>query len=134
MKNQAMEWFERGGGEIAIFDATNSTRARRKKLRERASRPGGCKVVFIESICDDEAVLEANMLVKVRASPDFRGMQEGAALADLKRRGAIDGWSALVTGDFFARDANIEAAARAGCVGLFSGVESFDQTQLAAYN
>jgi hypothetical protein len=55
-------------------------------------------------------------------------------LADLKRRGAIDGWSALVTGDFFARDANIEAAARAGCVGLFSGVESFDQTQLAAYN
>ena len=43
-------------------------------------------MVFIESICDDEAVLEANMLVKVRASPDFRGMQEGAALADLKRR------------------------------------------------
>jgi hypothetical protein len=55
-------------------------------------------------------------------------------LADLKRRGTIDGWSALVTGDFFARDANIEAAARAGCVGLFSGVESFDETQLNTYN
>ncbi|MGR3715579.1 MAG: B12-binding domain-containing radical SAM protein [Thermohalobaculum sp.] len=55
-------------------------------------------------------------------------------LADLKRRGTIDGWSALVTGDFFARDANIEAAARAGCVGLFSGVESFDQAQLTAFN
>ncbi|MHA1528096.1 MAG: B12-binding domain-containing radical SAM protein, partial [Alphaproteobacteria bacterium] len=55
-------------------------------------------------------------------------------LADLRRRGVIDGWSALVTGDFFARDANIEAAARAGCVGLFSGVESFNQTQLSTYN
>jgi hypothetical protein len=55
-------------------------------------------------------------------------------LADLKRRGTIDGWSALVTGDFFARDANIEAAARAGCVGLFSGIESFDEVQLTAYN
>ena len=40
----------------------------------------------------------------------------------------------MVTGDFFARDANIEAAARSGCVSLFSGVESFDQTQLDTYN
>ncbi len=55
-------------------------------------------------------------------------------LGDLKRRGTIDGWSALVTGDFFARQANIEAAAKAGCVGLFTGVESFDQAQLNAYN
>lgn len=55
-------------------------------------------------------------------------------LADLRRRGVIDGWSALVTGDFFAREANIEAARNAGCVSLFSGVESFDADQLAAYN
>lgn len=43
-------------------------------------------VVFIESICEDNDVLEANMLAKVRASPDFTGMDEAAALADLKSR------------------------------------------------
>lgn len=55
-------------------------------------------------------------------------------LSDLRKRGTIDGWAALVTGDFFAREANIDAAANAGCIGLFSGVESFDADQLTNYN
>jgi len=55
-------------------------------------------------------------------------------LRDLKRRGTINGWSALVTGDFFARQANLEMAAKAGCMTLFTGVESFDEAQLSAYN
>ena len=54
-------------------------------------------------------------------------------LADLRRRGTIDGWSALVTGDFFARPDNIDIVARGGCIGLFSGVESFDAAQLDAF-
>lgn len=57
-----------------------------------------------------------------------------AMLAELRQRGMIDNWSALVTGDFFARDANLETVKRAGCISLFSGVESFDPAQLAAYN
>lgn len=55
-------------------------------------------------------------------------------LSDLRRRGTIDGWSALVAGDFFAREANIELIARAGCLAIFTGVESFDSAQLAAHN
>jgi len=55
-------------------------------------------------------------------------------LADLCKRGTIAGWSALVTGDFFARPQNIEQAKRAGCFSLFSGVESFDAATLRSYN
>ena len=53
---------------------------------------------------------------------------------DLVRRGAIDGWSCLVTGDFFARPENLERVARSGCKILFSGVESFSRETLQSYN
>jgi len=70
---------------IAIFDATNSTRARRRHVVEKCSQRGAA-VVFVESICDDADVVEANMRTKVRASPDFAGMGFDAALADLRAR------------------------------------------------
>ena len=44
--------------------------------------------MFIESICDDAAVLESNLRAKVRSSPDFQGMDEDAALADMRERTA----------------------------------------------
>ncbi len=52
----------------------------------------------------------------------------------LVKRGDIDGWSCLVTGDFFARPDNIELVAKAGCKALFSGVESFSEEVLKSYN
>jgi hypothetical protein len=53
---------------------------------------------------------------------------------DLVKRRAIDGWSCLVTGDFFARPENLQLAADASCKILFSGVESFSQEVLKTYN
>ncbi|MEJ1363536.1 MAG: hypothetical protein RPU52_01495 [Candidatus Sedimenticola sp. (ex Thyasira tokunagai)] len=44
------------------------------------------------------------------------------------------GWSALVTTDFFKSDENIQAAANSGCIGFFSGVESFSPEQIIAFN
>jgi hypothetical protein len=55
-------------------------------------------------------------------------------LKDLYRQGRINGWSALVTGDFFGRPENLELAGAAGCKSLFSGVESFDSKVLRSYN
>mmetsp|Transcript_17705 Transcript_17705/g.38800 ORF Transcript_17705/g.38800 Transcript_17705/m.38800 type:complete len:483 (+) Transcript_17705:73-1521(+) len=83
-----LDWLD-DGGEIAIFDATNSTVARRKMVTERclgrsSATSIGC--VFVETICDDPEVLQANLLIKVRASPDFRGMKEEDALSDLRDR------------------------------------------------
>ncbi len=48
-------------------------------------------------------------------------------LFDNKRFG---GWSAMVTHDFFLDYENLELARQAGCVALFSGVESFDEEVL----
>ena len=67
--DELLEWLWKGG-EIGIFDATNSTRLRRNAVVQRAAEAGErygttVAVVFIESICEDRAVLEANMLTKV---------------------------------------------------------------------
>ena len=88
--DELLQWFE-AGGEVGIYDATNSTFARRGEVLARAAaaaqRAGhSVNVVFIESICDETALLEANMLAKVRASPDFKSLSEEEALSDLRER------------------------------------------------
>jgi len=55
-------------------------------------------------------------------------------LAELREQGYFHGWSALVSGDFFARDDNLVLARNAGCECLFSGLESFDSELLRQYN
>lgn len=76
---------------IAIFDATNSTVERRRWVLEEATSPikrlgkkTGC--VFVESICDDDELLEENFRFKVKNSPDFADMTEEEAIADLRSR------------------------------------------------
>lgn len=48
-------------------------------------------------------------------------------IRELRQAGFIRNWSALVTNDFFHMDENIRLAKEAGCIALFSGVESFDR-------
>jgi predicted kinase len=43
-------------GQVGIFDATNTTRARRAQVLEHCSRCPDVQVVFIESICTGECV------------------------------------------------------------------------------
>ena len=72
---------------VAIFDATNSTRARRDMIqRQCAERHFDVGVVFVESICDDKDLLEENFRQKIKISPDFAGMPFNEALKDLKAR------------------------------------------------
>jgi len=76
---------------IAIYDATNSTISRRNWLLEQCTSPEkrGDKttgIVFVESVCDDDELLEENFRFKVRNSPDFAGMTEDEALNDLRLR------------------------------------------------
>ena len=55
------------GGSVGIFDATNSTLERRKlvmqRIRERAGPELG--VLFLESLCVDEQLLESNVRLKL---------------------------------------------------------------------
>lgn len=75
------------GGKIAIFDATNSSATRRTTIRDRVHQHNAAySVLFVEVICNDKCVVEANMLNKVLHSPDFEGMGTEEALADLRAR------------------------------------------------
>eukprot|EP00555_Chaetoceros_dichaeta_P011498 CAMPEP_0198263220 /NCGR_PEP_ID=MMETSP1447-20131203/11606_1 /TAXON_ID=420782 /ORGANISM="Chaetoceros dichaeta, Strain CCMP1751" /LENGTH=535 /DNA_ID=CAMNT_0043951737 /DNA_START=231 /DNA_END=1835 /DNA_ORIENTATION=- len=77
--------------KVAIFDATNSTAARRKWVLEELNSPAmeeGMKtgVIFVESVCDDAEMLEENFRFKVQNSPDFEGMTIDEAIDDLRKR------------------------------------------------
>lgn len=78
-------------GDVAIYDATNSTKKRRGVLLESfrqfsSEHKMSVHVVFVESICTSEAVINANIHQKVTSSPDYRHMKEEDAIADLKQR------------------------------------------------
>ncbi|KAI1262912.1 6-phosphofructo-2-kinase-domain-containing protein [Xylariaceae sp. FL1019] len=76
------------GGDIGILDATNSTTARRKLLTKhirQQSSGDSVEILFLESICTDEALREANVKLKL-FSPDYVGKDPEASLADFRNR------------------------------------------------
>jgi broad specificity phosphatase PhoE/predicted kinase len=79
-----MRWMKHGG-QVGIYDATNSTRARREVVRGRVEA-AGYRMVFVESVCSDPAVVEANIRGTKLRSPDYEGMDAEDAVADFRRR------------------------------------------------
>ena len=75
----------RSGGEVGIFDATNSTKDRRRLVEERC-RQEGFPLVFIESFCNDPAVIAANVRDTKLKSPDYVDMDPEDAAQDFLRR------------------------------------------------
>jgi broad specificity phosphatase PhoE/predicted kinase len=73
------------GGNVAIYDATNSTRSRRAHVLQRCEATG-IAVVFIESVCEDPGILEANVRETKLGSPDYAGVDPEAAVEDFRRR------------------------------------------------
>ena len=67
------------------------------------------------------------------AGPRSHFYQKIEMLHELYHSGRIKGWSALVTSDFFSDSKNLMLAKQAGCIGFFSGVETFNREQLASY-
>nr|GMD64360.1 6-phosphofructo-2-kinase/fructose-2,6-bisphosphatase isoform X1 [Ipomoea batatas] len=61
-------WMQEGG-QVGVFDATNSTRQRRNMLMKMAE--GRCKIIFLETICNDPQIIERNIRLKVQQSPDY---------------------------------------------------------------
>ncbi|KAH9574664.1 hypothetical protein CY35_01G070400 [Sphagnum magellanicum] len=79
-----LAWMEEGG-QVGIFDATNSTNARRNMLLKLAE--GKCKVIFLETICNDLSVIETNIRLKIQQSPDYADIPDyEVALEDFKTR------------------------------------------------
>jgi len=74
-------------GKVAFFDATNTTKARRKWI---CSQLEGLplKIIFIESICTDEATIEKNIWDAKVTLPDYEHLKKkrDKAYADFKQR------------------------------------------------
>jgi broad specificity phosphatase PhoE/predicted kinase len=73
------------GGDIGIYDATNNTRERRALVRARCTARG-VAIVYVESICNDPAVVEVNIRVTKARSPDYQGADEEEAVRDFRMR------------------------------------------------
>lgn len=60
--NDMCDYLQRKG-EVAIFDATNTTQERRRQVYEHCTEVFCFRVFFVESICDSEEVIQANIRV-----------------------------------------------------------------------
>ncbi|MCO4771531.1 MAG: histidine phosphatase family protein [Deltaproteobacteria bacterium] len=80
-----LSFHQERGGQISIYDATNSTAERRHLVRERLEA-GGLRVLFIESICHDASIVEANIRATKLRAPDYANMEESEAVADFRAR------------------------------------------------
>lgn len=79
-----LAWMEEGG-QVGVFDATNSTNARRNMLMKLAE--GKCKIIFLETICNDRAMIDRNIELKIQQSPDYADEPDHeVALQDFKDR------------------------------------------------
>ncbi|XP_065308848.1 6-phosphofructo-2-kinase/fructose-2,6-bisphosphatase isoform X3 [Dermacentor albipictus] len=79
------KWLE-SEGEVAVYDATNTTYERRKLIFNVVCERFGFKLFFVESYCDDPKIIEANIReVKVN-SPDYKDMNKDDALLDFVHR------------------------------------------------
>ncbi|KAI9170992.1 6-phosphofructo-2-kinase [Paramyrothecium foliicola] len=84
--DELLDYLLNQGGAVGILDATNSTIQRRQHIvdhiREREPKLG---ILFIESICKDQTLLEANMRLKL-SGPDYRDKDPMKSLEDFKKR------------------------------------------------
>jgi broad specificity phosphatase PhoE/predicted kinase len=79
-----LDWFKKGG-EVGIYDATNTERSRRDVIRQRCEA-AGVSVLFVETICDDPSIIDANVRHNKLGLADYAGVAPEAAFRDFKAR------------------------------------------------
>lgn len=80
-----VNWFKHPTNLIAILDATNSTKARRRWIKERCDSEG-IETLFVESKCDNEEIIMSNILEVKTTSPDYVGQDPEEAARDFRER------------------------------------------------
>jgi len=86
-----LHWLKDEGGEVAVFDATNTTDERRRNVLNHCmstypNAEHNLDVIFLESYCDDPEVLKQNIKQKIENSPDYKDMTFEEAERDLLQR------------------------------------------------
>lgn len=80
-----LKWFAKDGGTVGILDATNSTKDRRKWVLDVCDK-AGIEVIFVESKCDTEDLVMANIRDVKTTSPDYEGQDPETAAQDFRTR------------------------------------------------
>lgn len=75
-----------GKGQAAVFDATNTTAARRRLIYDICTHRHGFKCFFVESICDDDQIVQSNVKEVKLSSPDYEGCDKETAMNDFLKR------------------------------------------------
>ncbi|KAL8786365.1 MAG: hypothetical protein Q9195_008230 [Heterodermia aff. obscurata] len=83
--NDMVKWFDSGEGVVAILDATNSTKSRRGWVAERCEA-NRIQTLFVESKCDNEDIIMANIMEVKTTSPDYTGQDPEDASRDFLNR------------------------------------------------
>lgn len=72
---------------LTVADATNSTFERRRWIRERIEKEPTLQLLFLESYCDDPAIIATNVALKVQSGdPDYKDMTKAKAEEDFRKR------------------------------------------------
>lgn len=99
--DELLNYILEGNGSVGILDATNSTLERRmlimKRIREKAGNE--LNVLFLESRCVDETLLESNMRLKL-SGPDYKDKDPVKSLEDFKKRVVIYEKNYVPLGDY----------------------------------
>mmetsp|Transcript_6684 Transcript_6684/g.17486 ORF Transcript_6684/g.17486 Transcript_6684/m.17486 type:complete len:241 (-) Transcript_6684:1158-1880(-) len=90
--DELLAWLEAAprGCACGIFDATNTTVARRRAVIERCALAGRAmrtplRLVFVENVCDDEAILHHSYAMKL-SNADYQGADPASAYSDFVAR------------------------------------------------
>ena len=82
-----VQYMKHDGVRVAAFDATNSTRERRRHIVDVLNKSGlGVKKMFVESVCDCDQLLEENIRKVKLSTPDYRDVDPAEAMSDFKER------------------------------------------------
>ncbi|XAO22334.1 hypothetical protein I312_101103 [Cryptococcus bacillisporus CA1280] len=85
LEDQIMDFFAVQGGQVVIYDANNGSVAERKITSEKFGAKG-VHVIYLESLCDQEDIITANIRSVKLSSPDYAGWDAEKAVADYWER------------------------------------------------
>lgn len=80
-----IDFFFQQGGQVVVYDANNSVQKRRFEIREKYGKLG-VHVMFLESICTDPKVVEANVRSVKLSSPDYVNWDPEQAMQNYYKR------------------------------------------------
>lgn len=80
-----IEWLKNSGGQVGIFDGSNTEESRRKFILEKLSE-AKIQPLFLEVICDKQEIIEGNVRQVKISSPDYAHMDSSEAVKDFLKR------------------------------------------------